>query len=160
MCAAAVRVAGRTERMSKVPTLYLVRHGQTDWNAEGRLQGHADRPLDTIGRIQAAAVAQRLASVRLEAIYASDLVRAVATARAIAAYHGLEVIRDPRMREVGYGEWEGNRIGELAQRYPMQVAGWRSDPPAYLPPGAESPHAVRQRVAGFLQEMRPWMRAP
>ncbi|MFO7696270.1 MAG: histidine phosphatase family protein [Anaerolineae bacterium] len=141
-----------------MPTLYLVRHGQTDWNSEGRLQGHADRPLNTIGRIQATAVGHRLASVPVDAIYASDLVRAMATARAIAVYHGLAVIPERRMREVSYGDWEGEKISDLAKRYPQELAGWRSDPPTYLPPGAEPQHAVRQRVSAFLQEM--YMRPP
>lgn len=137
-----------------MPTLYLVRHGQTDWNADGRLQGHSDRPLDTVGRIQASAVASRLSTVSLDAIYASDLSRAQTTARAIALYHNLPVTTDIRLREVGYGRWEGRRMSDLAQQYPEAVAGWRADPPTYFPPGAERPEDVQARVAGFVEDMR------
>jgi len=142
------------ERKASLPTLYLVRHGQTDWNSEGRLQGHSDRPLDTVGRIQASAIAARLSTVSLDAIWASDLSRAQATARAIAVYHNLPVNTDTRLREVGYGRWEGRRIADLAQLYPEAVARWRADPPTYVPPGAETPEAVKKRVAGFLSEMK------
>lgn len=137
-----------------MPTLYLVRHGQTDWNAQGRLQGHADRPLDTVGRIQASAVASRLSSIRLDSVIASDLARARSTASAIAVYHGLTVKTDPRLREVGFGSWEGLRMSDIAAAFPEALAGWREDPPSYLPPGAESPEAVRRRVASFLDDMR------
>lgn len=137
-----------------MPTLYLVRHGQTDWNADGRLQGHSDRPLDTLGRIQASAVASRLSTVSLDEIYASDLSRAQNTARAIALYHALPVRTDARLREVGYGRWEGRRISDLAQLYPDAVAGWRTDPPTYFPPGAEHPEDVQARIAGFVEDMR------
>jgi len=88
-------------------TLLLVRHGETDWNAEGKLQGHTDRPLNDFGRRQARALADRLAGEEIEALYASDLVRARETAEILGAKLGLPVVVDPDLREKNWGSWEG-----------------------------------------------------
>ena len=88
-------------------TLLLARHGETDWNRELRIQGSSDVELNELGRRQAHALAQELTDVDLDAIYASDLSRASATAAAVAATHGLEVTHDPRLRERSFGSWEG-----------------------------------------------------
>jgi broad specificity phosphatase PhoE len=90
-----------------VTTLLLVRHGETDWNAEGRLQGHTDRPLNDFGRRQAAALADRLAGDGIDAVYASDLARARETAEILAERLGLPVVTDPDLRERNWGNWEG-----------------------------------------------------
>jgi broad specificity phosphatase PhoE len=87
--------------------LLLVRHGETDWNAEGKLQGHTDRPLNDYGRRQAQALADRLAGEDIDAVYASDLSRARETAEILAAKHGLTVVVDPDLREKNWGNWEG-----------------------------------------------------
>jgi broad specificity phosphatase PhoE len=88
-------------------TLLLVRHGETDWNAEGRLQGHADRPLNEYGRRQARALADRLAGDGIAAVYASDLSRAHETAEIIGERLGFPVVTDPDLRERNWGNWEG-----------------------------------------------------
>ena len=88
-------------------TLLLVRHGETDWNAEGRLQGHTDRPLNDYGRRQAAVLAEELAGREIGAIYASDLARARETAEIVAARIGLPVALDVGLREKNWGSWEG-----------------------------------------------------
>ena len=88
-------------------TLLLVRHGETDWNAEGRLQGHTDRPLNDYGRTQAKELADRLAGEGADAIYTSDLIRAKATAEIIGERLGLTVVVDPDLREKDWGSWEG-----------------------------------------------------
>jgi len=88
-------------------TLLLVRHGETDWNAEGRLQGHTDRPLNDFGRRQANELADRLAGDDIAAIYASDLVRAKETAEIVGARLCLPVVVDPDLREKDWGSWEG-----------------------------------------------------
>jgi broad specificity phosphatase PhoE len=88
-------------------TLLLVRHGETDWNAEGRLQGHTDRPLNDYGRRQATDLADRLAGEEIAAIYASDLARATETAEIVGARLGLPVVVDPDLREKNWGSWEG-----------------------------------------------------
>jgi broad specificity phosphatase PhoE len=90
-----------------VTTLLLVRHGETDWNAEGRLQGHTDRPLNEHGRRQATRLAEELADERIDAVYASDLARARETAEIVAARLGLPVVVDSDLREKNWGSWEG-----------------------------------------------------
>jgi broad specificity phosphatase PhoE len=90
-----------------VTTLLLVRHGETDWNAEGRLQGHTDRPLNDFGRRQAKELADRLADEGADAIYASDLARAKETAEILGERLGLPVVLDADLREKNWGNWEG-----------------------------------------------------
>src|ERR1700704_4943984 len=87
--------------------LLLVRHGETDWNAEGKLQGHTDRPLNDHGRRQAQALAERLAGNSIDAVYASDLSRARETAEMVGEKLGLPVLVDPDLREKNWGNWEG-----------------------------------------------------
>ncbi len=88
-------------------TLLLVRHGETDWNAEGRLQGQTDRPLSDYGRRQAQQLAGGLESEEVEAIYSSDLARARETAEIVGERLGLTVELDPDLREKDWGTWEG-----------------------------------------------------
>src|SRR5436190_1312043 len=88
-------------------TLLLVRHGETDWNAAGRLQGHTDRPLNEYGRRQAKELADRLAGEGADAIYASDLSRAKETAEIVGERLGLTVVIDADLREKNWGSWEG-----------------------------------------------------
>jgi probable phosphoglycerate mutase len=90
-----------------VTAFLLVRHGETDWNADGRLQGHTDRPLSDYGREQARQLADKLAGEGLAAIYASDLARARETAEIVAARLQLQVVLDPDLREKDWGNWEG-----------------------------------------------------
>jgi broad specificity phosphatase PhoE len=85
----------------------LVRHGETDWNAEGRLQGHTDRPLTPYGREQAKRLAERLDGDTIAAVYASDLSRARETAEIVGERLGLTVVIDPDLREKNWGTWEG-----------------------------------------------------
>jgi broad specificity phosphatase PhoE len=87
--------------------LLLVRHGETDWNAEGKLQGHTDRPLNDYGRRQAQALADKLAGESIDAVYASDLSRARETAEIVGEKLGLTVAVDPDLREKNWGNWEG-----------------------------------------------------
>jgi broad specificity phosphatase PhoE len=99
-------------------TILLVRHGETDWNAERRVQGHTDRPLNETGRAQARALADELADERLDAVYASDLARAYETARVVADAHSLPVETLPELRERDFGSWEGMTDEEIFERYP------------------------------------------
>ena len=88
-------------------TLLLIRHGETDWNADGRLQGQTDRPLSEFGRQQARQLAEELDGEEFEAIYSSDLVRARETAEIVGERLGLGVVLDPDLREKDWGNWEG-----------------------------------------------------
>jgi 2,3-bisphosphoglycerate-dependent phosphoglycerate mutase len=90
-----------------VTELLLVRHGETDWNAAGRLQGHTDQPLSDYGRAQARRLAEELAGEQFDAIYASDLARASETAEIVAERLHLPVDLDPDLREKNWGTWEG-----------------------------------------------------
>lgn len=92
--------------------LLFARHGETDWNASGRLQGHTDRPLNDYGRRQAAELAAQLQADGVAAIYASDLSRAKETAEILGARLGLPVVLDPDLRERNWGSWEGLTPGE------------------------------------------------
>jgi 2,3-bisphosphoglycerate-dependent phosphoglycerate mutase len=107
------------------PTLViLARHGESDWNAAGRYQGHADRPLTGRGRLQAEELAARLAKVPLDAVYSSDLMRARDTALPVAEAHGLGVDTLPELREVDVGSWSGLTREEAQQRFPEGFRRW------------------------------------
>lgn len=99
-------------------TILFVRHGESDWNAERRIQGHTDRPLSGRGRAQARALAAELSDEPLDAVYTSDLTRARETAEAIAEQRRLAVAVDPRLRERNFGSWEGLTDDEALARFP------------------------------------------
>jgi broad specificity phosphatase PhoE len=103
-------------------TIYFIRHGETDWNAEGRWQGHADVPLNDIGRRQAQLMAQRLQreEVQFDAIYSSDLARAFQTAWELGAQVRVPVQLLPPLREIDIGEWSGLTTAEIKQRFPVE----------------------------------------
>ncbi len=103
-------------------TIFLARHGQTDWNAERRWQGHADPPLNDRGRAEARALAESLAEIGIEAIYSSDLVRARETAEIVGLCLGVAIAVDPRLREVDVGEWSGLTTPEIERTYPGAMA--------------------------------------
>lgn len=118
-------------------TILLIRHGETAWNAARRLQGHTDIPLNTEGERQAGALAAALAGERFDAIVASDLQRAHQTAAAIARHHGIEVLRDERLRERCYGAFEGLLYAEIARRYPEDWENWQARQVDSVPPPGE-----------------------
>jgi broad specificity phosphatase PhoE len=101
-----------------VTELILVRHGETDWNRDGRYQGHADPPLNREGRRQARALATQLAGIELDAVYTSDLRRAAETAEIIARERRIPLHRDTGLREVDVGSWSGLTRAEIADRFP------------------------------------------
>ncbi len=105
-------------------TILLARHGETDWNREGRFQGHADPPLNDAGRAQAAALADALAADGIAAVYSSDLRRAAQTAEIVAARLGLPVRRHRGLREIDVGSWSGLTRAEVEQRFPDGFARW------------------------------------
>lgn len=116
--------------------ILLVRHGETDWNAAGRIQGHSDTPLNAAGRLQARRAAQRLAREPIRALYSSDLARAFETATIIGVPLGLTVVVSPQLRERRYGEWEGLTSAEIQAHYPEQFASWRARFTDFAPPKA------------------------
>jgi alpha-ribazole phosphatase len=134
--------------------LIIVRHGETDWNTEGRYQGQSDVPLNANGLAQAEALAGQLRGESYTAIYSSDLARASQTAEALAAESGVPVHYDPRLREIDQGEWEGLLLPEIEARYAEAFKRRRLDPLTARPPGGESVGQVRQRVLEVIDEIR------
>jgi broad specificity phosphatase PhoE len=133
--------------------VYLVRHGQTLWNAEGRYQGRMNIELSPLGRSQAARLAGVLAAVPLAAIYSSPLIRAWDTALAIAALHRLPVVPVADLHEIDLGVWEGLTEGEITRRFGDVVARRRRDPEHVVPLGGESLHEVQARALRALEEI-------
>ena len=119
-----------------------IRHGETAWNADSRIQGQLDIDLNDIGRWQAERMAQSLAGETFDAIYSSDLSRARATAEALAAIAGPEVRSDPGLRERGFGVFEGRSYREIENELPEQAARWRRREPDFGAEGGET-------LAGF-----------
>ena len=117
--------------------LYIVRHGTTDWNQSGRIQGHIDIPLNGAGRAQARLAGQRLASLGTTAIYSSDLSRAYETASIIGQRVGLCVLPQAGLREINFGVWQGLSSPEIRARDPDTYAARRADPYDVAPEGAD-----------------------
>lgn len=119
--------------------LYLMRHGETEWNRDGRFQGQTDVHLSDLGRRQAHSLGARMAAVPLAALYSSDLSRATETARIVAAHRreALPVCLEPRLREVDVGGLAGLTLPEIQARYPEYWAALRQDPVATRAPGGE-----------------------
>jgi broad specificity phosphatase PhoE len=123
-----------------VTTIFLARHGETDWNAQERWQGHADTPLNERGREQSRALAARLAGVPFEAVYSSDLRRARETAEIVSADRELPIGVEPALREIDVGSWQGLTNAEVLERFPGVDR-----------PDGETFEAFRERVLGALQ---------
>lgn len=128
--------------MSRMPDhvtrLLVIRHGETAWNIESRIQGHIDIPLNDKGRWQAQRVAQALADEGLDAIYSSDLQRARDTAHVIADTTGLPLKLDASLRERHFGRFEGKTQVEVAAQWPQEAQRWRDRDPSYGPEGGET----------------------
>jgi broad specificity phosphatase PhoE len=131
--------------------ILLARHGQSDWNASRRWQGHADRPLTERGREQSHALAGRLAHIELDAVYSSDLQRAAETAAAVAEEQGLEAVELVELREVDVGSWSGLTREEAEQRFPDAFARWREGYPGWE--DGESYEEMTTRVLDAVLEI-------
>lgn len=125
--------------------IILIRHGETAWNRERRMQGQTDTPLSDIGRAQAEALGQRMTKHKFSALYSSDLSRAYETAAAVARVSGREIRRDPALRERTFGIFEGLTYAEMAQRYPEEHARFLQRDADYAVPGGESPRQFYER---------------
>jgi broad specificity phosphatase PhoE len=134
-----------------VTTILLARHGETDWNREGRFQGHADPPLNDTGRAQAARLAVELADVELAAVYSSPLRRALETAEVVAAAHDLTPIPLDALREVDVGSWQGLTRPEIETRFPDQFARWLDYEQGWA--DGETYEDMSQRVVAALLEL-------
>lgn len=140
--------------------LWLVRHGQTDWNLTGRWQGqslHAP-PLNAVGRAQALTLRDPLNDIHISAVYSSDLLRARQTADLAAGHLGLHVTLDPRLREMDLGDWEGMFSDAIKVQFPRELAARACDPWNTRAPQGESPRLVAKRVIAAVDEIarRHW----
>jgi probable phosphoglycerate mutase len=134
--------------------LTLIRHGETEWNSDGKIQGSVDVPLSAAGLRQAAELASRLRGEgeRFDLLYSSDLLRAAETARILAQELEAPPPRfSPLLRELDCGDWEGRRIEDLKREEPELYERWLGDP-AFRIPGGESMLDLRGRAAAFLEE--------
>jgi 2,3-bisphosphoglycerate-dependent phosphoglycerate mutase/probable phosphoglycerate mutase len=132
--------------------LALLRHGQTDFNVAGRMQGHLDSVLTETGLSQVVRAAPEVARFAPDRLVSSDLRRAVDTADVIGAASAVPVKVDARLRETHLGEWQGLTVPEIEAGWPSAIATWRSDP-AWAPPGGESRIDVVRRARPVVTEL-------
>lgn len=130
--------------------IVAIRHGETAWNVESRIQGQLDIPLNDTGRRQAQQLAGALADEPIAAIYSSDLQRAQATAQALAQTTGAPLTLEPGLRERSFGDFQGRSFAQIAAEQPEAALRWRRRDPDYAPGGGESLHALRERIARTL----------
>ena len=133
--------------------IVLIRHGETVWNSERRMQGQRNSSLSELGRAQARALARRMQNEPFDFLYSSDLDRAVETARAIAAATGHEIRIDSRLRERCFGIFEGLTRDEMKERHPEEYTRFRERDPDYCMPGGESARAFHERCMGVLHDI-------
>lgn len=125
--------------------LYLIRHGQTDWNIERRIQGQQDIPLNETGRFQADCLTKAMKDKKLTAIYTSPQIRAYATAQAAAGDNPVPIIPLKELMEINYGDWEGRTAEELLERDGERYKAWWDRPAEVAPPGGETVIQVDER---------------
>ena len=133
------------------PRLLLVRHGETDWNRQGRFQGQIDIPLNSNGHAQAAAPGDYLRRLRFDRAYSSSMARPRQTAEGILQHHpGVPLTSVPHLVEIGHGEWEGRLEEEIADQWGELLADWKRAPETVQMPGGETIHDVWERsLAGW-----------
>ena len=133
--------------------LFLIRHGETTWNAQARFQGHQDSPLTATGIEQAKAAAAFLRNHTLHALYSSDLPRTLQTAQPIAAATGLTVIEEPALRERNLGVFEGLTHAEIEARHREDYARYVAREPHHMIPRGESLHELNQRGLQIMERL-------
>jgi len=133
--------------------IYLVRHGETEANKEGRYRGWTETHLTPKGKCQAEKVAEVMASIELNKLYCSDLMRARETARTIGYKCGLEPIVSPQLREVSFGQWEGLTYREIKEGWEEELYQWYADPFSRSAPEGEKLPVVYRRFQVFLGEL-------
>lgn len=134
-------------------TVYITRHGQTEWNVQGRMQGHLDSELTELGVRQAQWLGDAMRDIPLDAVYASPSARAVRTASLIVGDRNLDVHPAPAFMEMGFGEWEGRLSEELSELYPEQHGYLWGDPDLFVVKGAETFAEVSLRARVKLEEI-------
>lgn len=133
--------------------IYLIRHGQTDWNIQGRIQGSHDIPLNEAGQRQAEQVAKGMDSRRVSRIFSSTLTRAAETAEKIGSRQKAEICSMPQLIEVEFGKWEGMTWEEIMEAYPKEYRLWALNPDEVAPPGGETQDQVISRCGQAIKEI-------
>ncbi len=137
-----------------VTRIIAIRHGETAWNVDTRIQGQLDIPLNDTGRWQAERLARALAAREaIDVVYTSDLLRAWETARPVAAATGAPLHTDEGLRERGFGSFQGKTFTEIEAAMPDEARRWRQRDPFWAPPGGESLTAMRRRVIETLHAL-------
>lgn len=139
--------------LDEVTHILAIRHGETAWNVDTRIQGQIDIPLNPNGRLQAQRLARALRGEGVEVLYASDLMRALNTADIVGAEIGLQVLADPGLRERAFGCFEGQTHAEIAERWPADCARWRARDPHFGPSGGETLLGFHARCTEVLQRL-------
>jgi probable phosphoglycerate mutase len=134
--------------------IIAIRHGETAWNVDTRIQGQLDVPLNDTGRWQAQRLARALAAREpIDVVYSSDLLRAWETARAVSETTGAPVVTDEGLRERGFGVFQGKTFAEIEASLPEEALRWRKRDPFWAPEGGESLTAMRRRVVETLHTL-------
>ena len=134
--------------------IFLLRHGETDWNLQRRCQGVTDLDLNETGIRQAREVGASLSKEKIDAVYSSNLKRATQTAHAISKYHGLEVIVRSDLCELDHGKFEGLTFTEIHENYPEFIGPWREQPDHLPIPGGECIADVEKRTWRGIEEIK------
>ena len=135
-------------------TLLIVRHGETEWNAEGRIQGHTDIGLSENGAQQARSLGQRLADRQIDVAYSSDLKRTSETARLALGDRNVVLNQTPRLREYHKGIFEGMTLTEIQTQFPDEYPKYLEKDLSYAPEGGETTRDVSTRMASIFQEIK------
>jgi broad specificity phosphatase PhoE len=133
--------------------IYLIRHGQTEWNKEEIFRGTSDIPLNEMGRMEAQLASEALRAIPLKAVYSSPLARAKETAAAIADCHGLEVRIIEGLQDICFGDWQGVSHKTVQQQYSDLYRRWLEEPHAVTFPGGENLEAVQTRAVKAVREI-------
>jgi probable phosphoglycerate mutase len=144
--------------MDRATRVLAIRHGETAWNADSRIQGQLDIPLNATGFWQAGRLRAALADEPISAVYSSDLQRAFHTAVPVSEVAGRPIVTDVGLRERGFGEFQGFTFAEIESRWPEQSERWRKRDPEFGPPGGETLVQFFERVvatATRLAEAHP-----
>ena len=135
--------------------IIAIRHGETAWNVDTRIQGQLDVELNATGQRQARQTAQALRDEAIDAIYASDLSRAFQTAQAIGAVAGCKPVATPELRERHFGHFQTRTWAEIEDQWPEDAQRWRKRVPDWAPEGGESLLALRERIEQVVQKLAP-----
>jgi alpha-ribazole phosphatase len=133
--------------------LYLLRHGETDWNQKSIFQGQTDIDLNKNGQNDARKAVEIFQNMKLDQIYSSDLKRAKNTALMISQDKNLKIKENKQLREISFGDWEGLKFTEIKEQFPKMIVDWQQDPLHYSPPAGEKLIDFKKRIVNFFTKV-------